>query len=81
MTTQVPSAETLESFQKDLDQIRDEAMAKVGEEDARYIRRVVRVQRLLDLGGRAVMVAGFYHWIWFVVGAVMLGFAKILNNM
>lgn len=81
MTTHIPSAETLESFKNDLDQIRDEAMAKVGEEDARYIRKVVRVQRVLDIGGRAVMVAGFYHWIWFVVGAVMLGIAKILDNM
>ena len=60
MTTPIPSADTLESFHKELDEIRDDLMAKVGEEDARYIRRIVRVQRFLELGGRAVMVAGFY---------------------
>lgn len=81
MTTKLPNAETLAEFQQDIDQIRDETMAKVGLEDADYIRKVVRAQRLLDLGGRIVMVAGFYHWIWFVVGAVMLGIAKIINNM
>ncbi len=81
MTTPIPSADTLESFHKELDEIRDDLMAKVGEEDARYIRRIVRVQRFLELGGRAVMVAGFYHWIWWLVGVVMLGCAKILDNM
>ncbi|MAQ99508.1 MAG: acyl-CoA desaturase [Oceanospirillaceae bacterium] len=81
MTTSIPSAETLEAFRQDIDQIREETMARVGQEDAKYIRKVVRVQRLLDIGGRAVMVAGFYHWIWWLVGAFMLGIAKILDNM
>ena len=81
MTTQIPSAETLESFRQDLDEIRDTAMARVGEEDARYIRRVVRVQRLLDIGGRLTMLAGFWHWSFFILGAVLLGVAKILDNM
>lgn len=81
MTTHIPSAETLESFRQDLDQIRDETMAKVGQEDADYIRKVVRVQRALEIGGRVVMVAGFYHWMWWIVGVVMLSVAKILDNM
>jgi fatty acid desaturase len=81
VTTPIPSAERLEAFRQDLDQIRDETMAKVGQEDANYIRKVVRVHRFLDLGGRLIMVAGFYHWIAFVIGAVMLGIAKILDNM
>ena len=81
MTTSIPSAETLESFRQDLDQIRDETMAKVGKADADYIRKVVRFQRFLDMGGRLIMVAGFYHWIWWLVGAFMLGIAKIIDNM
>ena len=81
MTTHIPSAETLENFRHDLDVIRDDAMSKVGDEDSRYIRSVLRFQRFMELGGRAVMVAGLYHWVWFVVGAVMLGIGKILDNM
>ncbi|MDF1764457.1 MAG: acyl-CoA desaturase, partial [Oleibacter sp.] len=81
MTTHIPNAETLNAFHQELDQIRDETMAKVGQEDANHIRRIVRIQRSLEIAGRAVMVAGFYHWVWWLVGVVMLGVAKILDNM
>ena len=81
MTSPMPSAESLAEFEKDLNEIRDETLAKVGEADAKYIRKVVMVQRVLDLGGRAVMVGGFYHWAFLVLGVAMLGIAKIINNM
>lgn len=80
-TTHIPSTETLESFRQEIDQIRDETMAKVGQEDANHIRKIVRIQRAMEMGGRLVMIAGFYHWIWWVVGVVMLGISKIINNM
>lgn len=35
-----PDAETLHAFEDDLNTIREETMAKVGEKDARYIRNV-----------------------------------------
>lgn len=81
MTTSIPSPEALESFRKDLDEARDEVMAKVGKQDADYIRNLVRLQRILDLGGRFMMVAGFFHWGFWVLGVLMLGVAKILDNM
>ena len=40
-----PDAETLEKFSAELDAIRDEAQAKVGQQDANYIRNTIRVQR------------------------------------
>ena len=81
MTTPIPSTEALEAFRQDLDDLRDRTMAKVGQEDANYIRKIVRVQRSLDIGGRVIMLMGLYHWLFFVLGGVMLGIAKILNNM
>ena len=64
-----------------LNRIKAEVMDSLGEKDARYIRRVIRVQRLLELGGRLVIFAGILHWSGFVIGALMLGLAKILENM
>jgi hypothetical protein len=42
-TTHIPSTEILESFRQYIDQIRDETMAKVGQEDANHIRKIVRI--------------------------------------
>lgn len=81
MTTSIPDASTLTSFQQELDQLRDGVMAKVGQKDANYIRRIVRFQRCLDIGSRLLLVAGFYHWSLWLIGAVFLGVAKILDNM
>lgn len=80
-TTHIPSTEILESFRQYIDQIRDETMAKVGQEDANHIRKIVRIQRAMDMGDRLVMIVGFYHFIQWVVGVVMLGLAKIINHM
>lgn len=76
-----PSTETIEQFGAELEQLRQETLAKVGEEDARYIRRLIAFQRLLDWGGRIVMVLGFLHPLFWVLGVLMLATAKILDNM
>jgi fatty acid desaturase len=69
-----------ESLAADLDAIRDEAVADLGERDARYIRRIVRLHRSLEIGGRVMMPFGFIPPVF--VGAVAsLGLAKILENM
>ncbi|CAO5162119.1 NADPH-dependent stearoyl-CoA 9-desaturase [Frankia sp. AiPs1] len=54
--------------------------ASLGEDDARYIRRVIRVQRLLEIGGRATMFASFLPPAWLAATAMLTG-AKILDNM
>jgi fatty acid desaturase len=65
----------------ELDAIRDETLAKVGQEDARYIRKIIRLQRLFEVTGRVVMVLGFIHAAFWVLGILTLALAKILDNM
>ncbi|QQD24624.1 acyl-CoA desaturase [Venatoribacter cucullus] len=77
----IPSAETLQSFEQDINRIRDNTLTNVGQADADYIRNMIRFQRLLDLSGRLCMVLGFLHPLWWVGGVFALGIAKILDNM
>ena len=76
-----PNAETLKAFENDLNEIREEVMAKVGEKDARYIRRVIRVQRVSEIMGRISLVLGFYHALFWIAGVALLALSKILDNM
>ena len=65
---------------RDLDALRDEVLASLGSSDAAYIRRVIRTQRCLEIGGRAALVAAVFPPAW-IAGVAMLGLAKILENM
>src|SRR6478735_5099356 len=69
-----------ESFGAELDAIRAEVLASLGADDAAYIRRVIRLQRRLDLSGRALLMAGVFPPAW-VAGVGLLSLAKILENM
>jgi NADPH-dependent stearoyl-CoA 9-desaturase len=55
-------------------------MADLGHRDAEYIRRVIKTQRALEVGGRALLFAGILPPAW-LAGTAMLGVAKILDNM
>ncbi len=74
------SARDIEEFGRELDRLRAEVIASRGEDDARYIRRVIAVQRRLEAGGRAVMFASVVPPAW-LAGTTMLSVAKILENM
>jgi linoleoyl-CoA desaturase len=74
------TAEDVELIGKELDTIRQEVRDSLGEDDARYIRRVIDTQRKLELGSRAVLLASFFPPAW-IVGTVGLSVAKILENM
>jgi linoleoyl-CoA desaturase len=74
------TAEDIELIGKELDSIRQEVRDSLGEADARYIRTVIDVQRKLELGSRAVLLASMFPPAWFV-GTVGLSLAKILENM
>ena len=63
-----------------LDRVRQEVLDSRGERDAAYIRRVITAQRLLELGGRAVLLGGRWRPAW-LLGTAALGVAKILDNM
>src|SRR5580692_12345052 len=70
----------IEEFGRALDAIRDEVLATRGDRDAAYIRKVISVQRGLEVGGRAVLFASLFPPAW-IAGTAMLSAAKILDNM
>src|SRR3954465_2582838 len=74
------SAEDIEIIGKELDTIRQEVRDSLGADDATYIRRVIDVQRKLELGSRAALLASLFPPAW-LVGTVGLSVAKILENM
>ncbi len=74
------SPEQLERFGREMDAIRDQVMADVGERDAVYIRKVIRAQRSLEVAGRGLLFLGFLPPAW-VAGVAALSAAKILDNM
>jgi linoleoyl-CoA desaturase len=79
-TTAHLSKADFEKFGRELGQIRDEVIASRGADDARYIRRVIAVQRGLEAGGRTALFASLLPPAW-LAGTAMLATAKILENM
>lgn len=70
----------VEALGAEFDAIRREIESSRGESDARYIRRVIRLQRGLEISGRAVLFASPLPPAW-LAGAALLGVAKIIENM
>ena len=65
---------------KELDAIRQEVLDSRGERDAAYIRRVIKVQRLLELAGRLALLRSRTKGAW-LLGTASLAVAKSLENM
>ncbi|GAB3775753.1 linoleoyl-CoA desaturase [Nocardioides ginsengisegetis] len=72
--------EDIEQLGVELDAIRQDVLDARGASDAAYIRKVISVQRKLELGSRAVLLASVFPPAW-VVGTAGLSVAKILENM
>ncbi|TDT43118.1 fatty acid desaturase [Halospina denitrificans] len=70
----------LENLAADLDAIRNEQMADLGQRDADHIRGIIRLHRTLEFGGRAMMPLGIIP-PFLLAGMTSLGLAKILENM
>jgi linoleoyl-CoA desaturase len=70
----------VERLGKELDAVRDRIIATRGAKDAAYIRRVIRIQRTLEVAGRATLLFSKKKSA-FVAGTAMLSVAKILENM
>jgi len=70
----------VEAIGRELDALRQRVLDSRGARDAAYIRRVIAVQRGLELGGRVVLLAGRWRPAW-VLGTASLAVAKILDNM
>ncbi len=94
-TTAHMSPEDIEEFGRELDAMRDEVIASRGERDRRYILRVIRTQRAIGVGGRALIflsilflpawehayASGLYFGLTLAAGVLCLALAKILENM
>jgi fatty acid desaturase len=72
--------EQLEAFGEELDAIRARVVADLGERDAAYIEKVIRIQRGLEVAGRGLLFVGFLPPAW-VTGTAALSLSKILDNM
>ena len=70
----------IENIGAELEALRQQVMDSRGERDAAYIRRVIDVQRKIELGSRVVLLASIFPPAW-VVGTLGLSIAKILDNM
>ena len=70
----------LVAIAEELDAIRQSVIDTRGEADARYIRRVIKTQRSLELGSRVVLLASIFPPAW-IVGTAGLSISKILENM
>src|SRR4051794_11327693 len=69
--------EQLEAFGAELDEIRRNLIASLGEDDAEYIRNVVKAQRTFEVVGRAL----FYLPPAWPLAVAALSISKILDNM
>ena len=74
------TAQQLDSLEHELEALRAEVVAQLGADDVAYIRRLIRIQRWAEVGGRASLFLGFLPPFW-LLGAAALSLSKILDNM
>lgn len=70
----------IEEFGRELDTLRAETWANLGQEDAEYIRRMLRIARGSAVAGRSLLMFGLGPISW-LTGVAALATAKILDNM
>lgn len=71
----------VDALGKELDALRERIRADLGENDVAHIKKMIRLQRRLEIGGRAAIYAGIFNPVAWAVGVGALGVAKILDNM
>ncbi len=70
----------IEQIGIELDAIRQDILDSRGADDAAYIRKLIDVQRKLELGSRAMLLFSVFPPAW-LLGTAGLSVAKILDNM
>ena len=70
----------IEALGREFDAIRRDVEESRGVRDARYIRNTIRLQRLLELGGRVTLLGSRRRPMW-ALGTAMLSLSKIIENM
>jgi fatty acid desaturase len=74
------SPDEVEEIGRVLDSLREEVLASRGAADAAYIRRLIAVQRCLEVGGRVVLLGSRNRAAWWL-GTAALALSKVLDNM
>lgn len=74
------SAEEIKSFGDELDTLRKETLATVGQRETDYIYRVRDIVRYTEIAGRSSLMLGWLPPFW-LAGAALLGVSKIIENM
>lgn len=65
----------------EFDRINSSVKSQLGSSDAKYIRKMIRIQRMAAISGRIILMLCFFS-LWFLLpGMLLLAFAKILDNM
>jgi fatty acid desaturase len=82
------SPDAVDAFGKEIDAIKNDIESSLGQEDRRYIKRLITTQRVLGVAGRAMIYAslpllptGLPFLATIGAGAFTLGISKILENM
>src|SRR5947209_10611046 len=74
------SEEEIEEIGREFQAIHDDVFNDLGDRDRRYIESMIKLHRLLALGGRAILVGSRWRPAW-LLGTATLSLAKILENM
>ena len=74
------SREQADELGRRLDALRANVLESLDEDDAAYIRRIITLQRRLEVAGRALLLVGVLPPAW-VAGTAALSVAKVLDNM
>jgi NADPH-dependent stearoyl-CoA 9-desaturase len=72
--------EQVDALGAELDALRAEVVADIGERDARYIHKVIATQRALEVSARGLLLFAKFPPAW-IAGTAALSVAKILENM
>lgn len=74
-----PSIEVQQQLAADIKALHAQMKALVGQDDVRYLRRVLLASRLLAFCGRVALALSFLPPVW-IVGTLLLALAKTLEN-
>jgi fatty acid desaturase len=80
MISKTLTDEEADAFGRELDELRAAVVADLGQRDVDHIRRVIRLVRYSEAGGRALLHFGIGP-ITFALGTTALAASKILENM
>ena len=70
-----------QQLESELNHIKNSVMSDLGQKDANYIRRIILIQRLCEILGRASFLGVLLHPIFWIIAVLLLSLAKILDNM